>query len=533
MLGFPAQFITPEPGWGSSIPLIIQDSSSTLAIVENLDLGRGKVKGKRGQIGAGGLALCAAFCMLLSQGCAETERYTYERVKTHYGSAEAGWEIPKPVAGHPPQAPKGSITLDQAVRIALQDNPDVDMAVARIRQAHAVIDEANAAFWPMISVYGEYLQGDAPSSYLFKTIDQRMLPPGVDFNDPGWFENYEVGLQARMNLFRGGRDLLRRRMAETGLRLHELDRRSIENSLVESVIHAYFQCLAASDYVKIAKHSVGTVEEQRRVVEVRYRAGGALRSDLLSLEVRVAQAKEELVRARNNHALSIVALAILLSFDPDTPLLLEERQEILRPFPEDYASGLAQALADRPELKKVRHQVVQSYMALDMARSEYLPTLEAHAKFYMDDPDAGFNTSRDNWIAGIILNWDIFTGLGTRAKADQARGALEEMLAQDRKTTQAVQLDVKAAYLGLAEAKARLEVTRASVAQAEESLALVRKEYEGGSATITRYLEAELALNRARIQARSAYYDKEKSLASIGRGIGYWARYAEEVRNGR
>ena len=488
------------------------------------------MKGKQGQMFAGGLACCATLFILLSQGCAGKERYAYERAKTHYGSAEARRDIRRPVAGHPPQAPKGAIPLDQAVRIALHGSPDVETAVTRIRQAHAVIDEADAAFWPMISVYGEYLQGDAPSSYLFKTIDQRMLPPGVDFNAPGWFENYEVGLQARMNLFRGGRDLLRRRMAETGLHMHELDRQSIENALVESVIHAYFQSLAARDYVEIAEHSAGTVEEQKRVVEVRYRAGGALRSDLLSLEVRFARAKEELLRARNNHVLSIAALAILLSFDPDTPLLLEKPQGISRPFPEDYASGLTRALANRPELKKARQQVVRSYMALDMARSEYLPTLDAHAKFYMDDPDARFDTSRDNWVAGIILNWDIFTGMSTRAKVEQARSALDEMLAQDRKTTQAVQLDLKSAYLGLAEAKARIEVTRASVAQAEESLSLVRKEYEGGSATITRYLEAELALNRARIRARTAYYDKEKSLASIGRGIGYWASYAEEVR---
>jgi outer membrane protein len=488
------------------------------------------VNRKQWQMGAGGLIFFMALCFILSQGCAEKKRYTYESVKMSHGARQARTDVKQPVAGPSPQAPKGIVSLDRAILVALEDNPDIEAALARIRQARAVVDEANAAFWPMISFYGEYLQGDAPSSYLFKTIDQRMLPPGVNFNAPGWFENYEVGLQARINLFNGGRDLLRRRMAETGLQAHELDLQSIENALVESVIHAYFQALAARDYVEIAKHSVNTVEEQKRVVEVRYRAGGALRSDLLSLEVRFAQAKEELVRAENNHALSIVALAILLSLDPDTPLLLEERQGINRRFPDDYASGLTHALANRPELKKARRRVVQSYMALDMARSEYLPTLDAQAKYYMDDPDARFDTSRDNWVAGIILNWDVFTGLSTRAGVDQARSALDEMLAQDRKTTQTIQLDLKSAYLGLAEAKARIEVTQASVAQAEESLSLVKREYEGGSATITRYLEAELALNRARIHAKSAYYDKEKSLASVGRGIGYWASYAEGVR---
>jgi len=482
------------------------------------------VTGKIRLTGTGVLLICAALCICLSHGCAEKrKRYTYERIKADYRPPE------RPAAPYP-DAVKAPLSIDQAIYIALRDHPDVEMALARIRQAYAMIDEAAASFWPVVSAYGEYLQGDAPSSFLFKTIDQRRLPPNVNFNEPGWFENYEVGLKARINLFNGGRDLLRRRMAETGLDIHELDRRSIENALVESVIHAYFQALAALDYVEIAKGSVETVEEQRRVVEVRYRAGGALRSDLLSLEVRLAQAREEMIRAHNNRDLTMAALAVLLSLDPDAPLRLQSGETVEPSFPRDYSSGLTQALANRPELKKVRYQVIQSYMAIDAARAEYLPKADAYARFYMDDPSADFETSRDNWVAGVILNWDFFTGMSTRASVNRARGVLDEMLALDRKTTREIQIDLKSAYLRLAEAEARLDVSRASVAQAEESLSLVKKEYEGGSATITRYLEAELALNSARILARAAYYDKERALASVGRGLGYWANHAEEVR---
>ncbi len=482
--------------------------------------------------GKGVLIVWAVLGLLLVQGCARTERYTYERIKTAHKAKEPTAGRGEKAAVPPPQPVQGPLSLRQAVTLALQANPEMEMALARIRQAHALIDEAAASFWPSISAYGEYLQGNAPSSYLFKTIDQRRLPAGVDFNDPGWFENYEVGLQARINLFNGGRDLLRRKMAETGLRIEELDRQSVENGLVESVIHAYFQAMAAHDYLAIAAQSVDTVEEQKRVVEVRYRAGGAKRSDLLSLEVRLAQAREELVRAENNRDLTIAALAILLGLDPDSPLRLLERESIQRSFPKEYASGLQQALANRPELRKVRQQIVQSYMALDMARAEVLPKLDGQARVYMDDPDADFQTSRDNWIAGLILNWDLFTGLSTPARVSKARSVLDEMIALDRKTTLSVQLDLKSAYLRLAEAEARLDVMQASVAQAEEGLSLVRKEYEGGSADITRYLEAELALHRARILARSAYYDRERALASVGRGIGYWAAYAEEMRKG-
>ena len=131
-----------------------------------------------------------------------------------------------------------------------------------------------------------------------------------------------------------------------------------------------------------------------------------------------------------------------------------------------------------------------------------------------------YDRDRENWTIAVLLSWDLFTGLSTGASRKKAAAQLEEMLAADRKTILALKLDVKTAYLRIAGAKARLKVAEASVAQAEESLSLVKKQYEGGSATITRYLEAELARNHARINATSAFYDREKALADAARALG-------------
>jgi outer membrane protein TolC len=475
------------------------------------------------------LLFATSLCLLFS-GCLK-ERYTYPNIK-----AES--KIKPPLPDLQPQRPAEAIqellsrpiTLGDAIKIALQNNPDVDMAIARIRQSDAMIDEATAAFFPVLSFYGEYMQGDAPSAYLFKTIDQRKLPPDLNFNYPGWFENYEIGLRGRINIFNGGRDLLGKKMAETGLKIHELDRQSVENALVTSVIHAFYNTLAALDYIKIARKSVNSVKTQLRIMQVRYKAGGALRSDVLSLKVRLAQAQEDLIRARNNHSLSIASLANLLGVDPDTPLTMAETEEVPLDLPKGYKAGLIYALANRPELKRVRQQIIRSRMALDVARSEFLPRLDAQARYYLDDPGLRFDKDRDNWTAGIILNWDFFTGFSTRARVKKSQGVLAEMLAADRKTTQSIQLDLKTSFLKLNEARARLAVAQASVAQAEESLRLVKTQYDGGSVTITRYLDAELARNRARTRATAAHNDREKALAAVGRALGYWGKYAQEER---
>ena len=470
----------------------------------------------------------------LALSCNHADRYDYQHIKQTYDKPEKPvLPDPTPVPADPTKTPikamkaSGPLTLETAIRIALSSNPDMEMAVARIRQSESMLDEAMSAFWPVIGVYGEYLQGNAPSAYLFKTIDQRKLPQGTDFNNPGWFENYEVGIQGRFNLFNGGRDYLAKRMTETGLAISELDRDSVANGLVTSVIHAYYSVLAAYKYVGISRDSVKTVHKELEMVNVRYEAGGALKSDVLSLKVALAQAREGLIRAENNHSLAVSSLANLLGLDPDTPIQLSGDGPAPIKVPDLYEKALVMAMANRPELQITRLRVVRSRMDLDVARSEYLPRLDAQMKTYFDDPGLNFDWDRRNWTAGVILNWDVFTGFRRKSHVDRARAVIKEMLGADRKATLAVQLQLKRAYLKHMEAKARWRVARASVAHSEESLRLVQKQYEGGSANITRYLEAELARNRARLMAAAAFYDREKTAAAIGRAMGFWARYGD------
>lgn len=467
--------------------------------------------------------LCLIFVThLLSCGCTVSKEYTYERITTEYGLEH--FET-KPAAKSEFKSDlsclEKPISVLDSIRIAIHNNPDVDIAISSIRQAEAAIDEADAAFWPALTFYTEYTKADSPSTYLFKKIDQRRLSDRTDFNDPGKIENFETGFSARYNIYNGGRDILRKRMAETGLELGRLDRLSVENALVASVIQAYYNTLAALDFIAIANESVKTVDSQLRIMIVKYKAGGALKSDILSLDVRLAQARENDIRAENNYKLSVAALASLLGADADTKIELSGAEWRPVELPSDYNAGIVEAFGMRPELLKVRQQLIQSKMALDMEKSGYMPRLDAQGKYYNDNSDLSYYSDRANWAAGVILNWDIFTGFSTTARVKKARAVLNQMLAADRKTTQSIQLDVKTAYLRSSEAKARLAVAKASVARAKESLSLVRKQYEGGTATITRYLDAELAFNTARVRDRSAFYDWKKAQADIGRALGY------------
>lgn len=460
---------------------------------------------------------------ILSIGCASDNAYRYDSIKTEYADLACNLG-PSRSTGTPPDTcvVNSSLSLQDVLDIARNNNPDLLMAAARIERARALLEKSTAPFYPQVNIYTEYLQGDAPSAYLFKTIDQRKLAPNTDFNYPGWFENYESGVGAGINLFNGGRDGLNRKIAATGVTISQLDRNAIENQVMATAIGAYYDVLAATQFTTVAEESVETTRSQLRIMTVRYNSGGALKTDLLSLEVRMAESEEILLQSRNRQRLAKSALAEILGVEPNVAFDLDDVRDHALEVPDDALGALEYAMAHRPELASVREKLRQSKMALDAARAGYLPQLDFKTRYYADDPEMKYSSNRDNWTAGLFLNWQIFDGFATKSDRAEALSKLQEAMAADRKTLLAVKFDVKKAYFNLDEAQKRLKVASANVETARETYQLVRRQYEGGSADITRYLEAELAYNRARMRETTAYFDREKARAQIARAIGSW-----------
>jgi outer membrane protein TolC len=139
-----------------------------------------------------------------------------------------------------------------------------------------------------------------------------------------------------------------------------------------------------------------------------------------------------------------------------------------------------------------------------------------------------FYEDRNNWGLYVKLSWDIFEGGKTRAEVAQAKKSFKELMANYNYMILQVKLDVKNAYLNIEDAKARLTVTESSVVSAEESYKLVKSQYEGGSVTISRYMEAELDRNQAKTRSIIAFYDKAKGQAEIARALGLWGNWNDK-----
>jgi len=441
-------------------------------------------------------------------------------------ASRATFEVPPPPAPvaaespRPPAPAEGPLTALEAVQAAVARNPDLMEAAARIDAARAGLDAARASLMPVLGGNVSYLGGDAPSAYLFKTIDAHDLPPNVNFNDPGTFSNWEVGAALRWNIWRGGRDRLGVWASEADVAAAQAQEDAVRNILVAGVLEAILDVRAARELGTADDASIRSVTAQLEETRVRVESGQSLKSDLLSLEVRLAEAKERRIRSDVARRLALVALRRLLAWPEDMALDVADDSYPVGELPATVPEALEVAYTHRGEIAATRRTVERAKIDVERARRAYMPTLDFEARWYGDDEQWNFAEDGGNWLVGLSLSFDFWDGGRKRAGVRAAQAALGNAEEADRRALLAVAQDVETAYLRLEEARARLDVAGQAVGASEESLDLVEKQFRGGTATVTRFLEAEAARTQARTARIRAALDVERAEVGASRALG-------------
>ncbi len=421
-------------------------------------------------------------------------------------------------------SPGPALTLDEAVALAFERNPDIHAAAERIGEAQARVGEATATFFPQVSTRLAYARTDNPAQAFGMILAQRRFSFDTDFNNPGPTQDVRPEITAALPLFHGGQDYERRAAAQLGVEATRWEQAAVRNELGDAVVAAYYVLLAGPEQVEVTRVSIEAVDSALAQARLRVAAGAALKSDALSLEVRLAAAREAHVRTQNGVELARTGLRLLLGLPPEAPL------EVLAPsggreplLPASFAEALEQGLSKRPEIQAAQSQVSMREHEVKVERAAYFPRVNAVASYAQDASNLELAHRQDNWIVGATAELDLFSGFQTRERVRAAERRLAEAREAARKAHLEVERDVKSAFLGVEEAHQRVQVTEAAVASGDEALRLVQEQYRVGAATITRYLEAEAARTDARSRAIAARYDARRAEAGLRRALGYWA----------
>ncbi len=419
---------------------------------------------------------------------------------------------------------------------ALAQNPEMEMTKAQIEQANAAVRQAEAGWLPRLnlSITGTY-SNDALNVFGMK-LSQRQatfgdfgfgqfdaMNPNIlnvqpdDLNYPGGTGNVNSRIELLVPVYNGGMVESYVQQARAQVRAAQDGDAAARQALVKQVAMAYEGIHAARAFVKVGEQARVASQEYVRIAKSMLAQGVALKSDLLMAQVRLDDVQVQLAQARNQEAVALDQLHILLGLPLDAPLQLGASVSL--PAADGSAeAGQNEALANNPQLKAVRHQLAGVSAGVDTARAAGLPQVNLLARQDWNDPGLEFSSSSYT-VAGVV-SWNAFDGGAVAASVDRAQAARIEIKAKLRQAEDGLRLQVRDAARKAQEIEERLVARERARVQAEEAVRLTKKRYENGLATMLELLTAQAQQDKANADLISARYEQVVQRAEWMRLLG-------------
>lgn len=411
------------------------------------------------------------------------------------------------------------LTLQQAVNIALEKNPERKAALADTKAAAADVREARSFLLPHVTFSETATSGNDPV-YVFggKLRQQRFTT--ADFglpvlNTPAPFGNFATrfgGTWSLFDSFASWRAVNRaERMKDaTG---HQLER--TDQEIVYRVVDSYYAVLLAKKQLEVAEQSMKTAEAILNRSKDRFETGVVVESDYLSAQVRMAGRKQELIRAHNNLALAQAQLSTSLGISTGNEFEPVETLSEKNLPATSLEEAEKKAVEMRPDLKRVRSAESAQQQSVSIAKSSFGPRVSAFGGWEADNPTFVAGGGGNNWLAGIEVQFDLFQGGAKRAQLVHERAVQEKIAATKEMATDAIRLEVRRAYYDLDAARQQIEVARSIIAQSQESLRINQNRYASGLSTITDLLSAEEAARRSQTDYWEAVFRYHTGYANL------------------
>jgi outer membrane protein len=409
--------------------------------------------------------------------------------------------------------------LLQAIQIAMVSNPDLHSARERIEIADGLLASARAEFYPKLSLGESFGVTNNPANAFMFLLNQARFSLSRNFNHPGFIDNFQTQALFQYNLYAGGSRKAKVEGAGAQRQAEAYALEAVQNELVFRVAEAYYRLLQADQLVAVRAEAVEQVRHHLEIVQTRFKAGSAVKSDVLTVQVRLAEVKEKLITAQNQLKLSWAVLENVTG--AELPPLKLPGTVPVAPWSKHVdavETAVAEAVRLRPELGELNSRRLAAESAVKAARAGKRPAIDLLTDYSVYTPN--FSQGNDSFFVGLAARLNIFDGGRTRSNVRQAEARVRELAARQKRQMLDVELDVRRTYLQLSDAQSRFNVVSQVIDQAEQSLREIEVRYRGQTATITQLIDAQVALSNARVRRANTQADVEIARASLERAVG-------------
>jgi outer membrane protein len=422
------------------------------------------------------------------------------------------------LASLPGEAQDPALALRDAVRLALGQNKSIEASGAMNRAAEMRISEARSGLLPKVNYSESWTRSDNPVFVFGSLLTQGQF--GAEnfqigsLNHPYFLNNFQSQITADQVLYGAGATRHAVRSAELTKDIASEDGRRTQMEVIAGVIRAYYDSLLSADQLNATSQAMRSAEADLERAQSIRSAGMSTDVDVLSIRVHLAGVREQQIRREADVDVARASLNDAIGLPLDTLHALTTPLVPLDPPSESLQDQENNAIAQRPEARQAKLATSLAETQAASAHSNLLPQVNLHAAFEADR-QRFVTQGGDNWLVSIGLRWNLFNGFSDKARIEESKFALQRSSAEAARANSAIRLQVHRAYADLHAATQRIEVAKASVTEAEESLRITQNRYEAGISNVTDLLRTETTVLEARTRHSAAIRDQRIAAAML------------------
>ena len=282
---------------------------------------------------------------------------------------------------------------------------------------------------------------------------------------------------------------------------------------------AYAELIHRENLEKVAKESVDMANSQLRLINDQYVEGAVAKADVLTMEVRLANYRQNLMNAKGAAEVAMSRLARVVGLPQDTnikPLDVFSYE----PYPRNLEDCEEYAIVNRPDGFAADYAVKIAEAQKDIAKSGYRPKVSGVANQSISSNDP-FRSERSNrWEAGVNISWNIFDNGVTSAGVNQAEATIEQSKEEAEYVKKNIRLETRNAYIQMRTAEANIQDTATAVKKAEENYMIAQVRYEEGVDILLNLTDAQERLTQARSNYYTALYQYNLYRVALEKAMG-------------
>jgi len=410
------------------------------------------------------------------------------------------------------------VSLDDALRIALSDNPTIKIAQQQIEVKKVSNKEAWQALLPTADFGG--------------TVQYTLLAPMISLGDFGkhkmgidntstWSGQFQVSLPlfaptiyATMNL------------TKSDLENAVEQSRSSKLDLMNQVTKAYYQVMLAQDGYDALFSSFEQARENFYMVSKLYELGGTSEYDKISAEVQVRSLSPTLIQARNAVAMAKLQLLVLMGVDPETEIEVEGAIKDYedRIYAEVMELDSYYSLEDNSNMRQLKLNETMLNQTLRIQKMNFLPTLALSGNYSLNSlQNKDWNIGQYEWAksSSVILSVSIpIFKAGNFTKLRSTKLQISQLSESIDYTERQLGLQVKNYVDNMRASAEQAASNNEAIRQAEKGREIAGKRYETGKGTILELNNSEVALTQAKLTYSQSIYNYLAAKADLDKVLG-------------